>query len=191
MAMPQSQAPAADLIALRQHLRELTSADEKAVVDQLLASTALDESQRQAIVDRAVAIVEHCRARSDGAGTLDAFLQEFGLSNREGIALMCLAEALLRVPDEDTADRLIAEKIQSGDWSAHKGKSTSSFVNASVWGLMLTGRIVRLDEDITGDTAGWVRTLVSNLGEPEDPVPGYDRGSIAQAHVMQCDLPPG
>ncbi len=166
MSLAQTTAPDADLSSLRKRLRESTCADEKAVVEQLLAATALNEDQRQAIVDRAVAIVEHCRARSDEAGTLDAFLQEFGLSNREGIALMCLAEALLRVPDEDTADRLIAEKIQSGDWSSHKGKSTSSFVNASVWGLMLTGRIVRLDEEITGDTAGWVRNLVSSLGEP-------------------------
>ncbi len=156
----------AELDALRQRLREDACADEKTIVDGLLAASQLGAEQRQAIAARAVALVEHCRARSDEAGTLDAFLQEFGLSNREGIALMCLAEALLRVPDEETADRLIAEKIQSGDWSAHKGKSTSSFVNASVWGLMLTGRIVRLDEDITGDTAGWMRKLVSSLGEP-------------------------
>ncbi len=156
----------AELDALRQRLREHACADEKTIVDGLLAASQLDAGQRAAITARAVALVEHCRARSDEAGTLDAFLQEFGLSNREGIALMCLAEALLRVPDEDTADRLIAEKIQSGDWGAHKGKSTSSFVNASVWGLMLTGRIVRLDEDITGDTAGWMRKLVSSLGEP-------------------------
>ncbi|MDJ0877436.1 MAG: bifunctional proline dehydrogenase/L-glutamate gamma-semialdehyde dehydrogenase PutA [Halieaceae bacterium] len=156
----------ADLDSLRERLRTLSSADEKTVVDSLLAVSQLDATQRKAIAQRAVELVEHCRARSDEAGTLDAFLQEFGLSNREGIALMCLAEALLRVPDEDTADRLIAEKIQSGDWSAHKGKSSSSFVNASVWGLMLTGRIVRLDDDITGDTASWMRKLVSSLGEP-------------------------
>jgi RHH-type proline utilization regulon transcriptional repressor/proline dehydrogenase/delta 1-pyrroline-5-carboxylate dehydrogenase len=79
---------------------------------------------------------------------------------------MCLAEALLRVPDERTADRLIAEKIQSGDWGSHKGRSASRFVNASVWGLMLTGKIVRLDEEITDRTASWMQRLVSRAGEP-------------------------
>ena len=88
------------------------------------------------------------------------------MSNNEGIALMCLAEALLRVPDEATADRLIAEKIQSGDWGAHQGRSASRFVNVSVWGLMLTGRVVRLEDAILDDTASWMRRLVSTLGEP-------------------------
>ncbi len=166
MTASQHTAARAGLAELRQRLRETTSIDEPAIVEELLQSTALSQGQRAAICDRAVQFVEHCRSRSDEAGTLDAFLHEFGLSNREGIALMCLAEALLRVPDEDTADRLIAEKIQSGDWGAHKGKSPSGFVNASVWGLMLTGRIVRLDEDITGDTGSWMRQLVSSLGEP-------------------------
>jgi RHH-type proline utilization regulon transcriptional repressor/proline dehydrogenase/delta 1-pyrroline-5-carboxylate dehydrogenase len=166
MTASQQSAARADLAGLRQRLRETSCIDERVIVDELLESSALDEAERAAICARAVEIVEHCRERSDEAGTLDAFLHEFGLSNREGIALMCLAEALLRVPDEDTADRLIAEKIQSGDWGAHKGKSPSGFVNASVWGLMMTGRIVRLDEDITGDTAGWMRQLVSSLGEP-------------------------
>jgi RHH-type proline utilization regulon transcriptional repressor/proline dehydrogenase/delta 1-pyrroline-5-carboxylate dehydrogenase len=166
MNSPNPDSTAPTLAALRQRLREANCADEKVVVEDLLASSKLDEEQRKAILERSVEIVEHCRARSDKAGTLDAFLHEFGLSNREGIALMCLAEALLRVPDEDTADRLIAEKIQSGDWGAHKGKSPSGFVNASVWGLMLTGRIVRLEEEITGDTGSWVRKLVSTLGEP-------------------------
>lgn len=166
MSTPSPGTSESTLQVLRRRLRETTCADEKIVVDDLLQATALTPEQRAAVLDRSVEIVERCRARSDKAGTLDAFLQEFGLSNREGIALMCLAEALLRVPDEETADRLIAEKIQSGDWGAHKGKSPSSFVNASVWGLMLTGRIVRLDEEITGDTGSWMRQLVSSLGEP-------------------------
>ena len=165
-AQPGATAPGSSLNAIRNRVREASRADEKAVVESLLAGSELDEARRQAVLARSIEIVEHCRARSDKAGTLDAFLQEFGLSNREGIALMCLAEALLRVPDEETADRLIAEKIQSGDWGSHKGKSPSGFVNASVWGLMLTGRIVRLEDDITGDTASWMRRLVSSLGEP-------------------------
>ncbi len=155
-----------DLIKLRDQIRQQTQADEKQVVEQLLAASGLSASQREQVQASAVGLVQQCRQKSHKAGTLDAFLQEFGLSNDEGIALMCLAEALLRVPDEETANRLIAEKIQSGDWGAHKGKSSSRFVNASVWGLMLTGTVVRLDEEITGDTNSWMRRLVSSLGEP-------------------------
>ncbi len=151
---------------LRQQVRFATCADEPEAVEQLLRANFLDSAAREAVRNRAIDLVDRCRRLSHRAGTLDAFLQEFGLSNNEGIALMCLAEALLRVPDDETADRLIAEKIHSGDWGAHKGKSSSTFVNASVWGLLLTGRIVRLDEEITQDTTGWLGRLVSTLGEP-------------------------
>ena len=156
----------ASLDVLRHLVRETACADERQVVESLLSATQLSEAQRDKVLQHSIELVERCRGKSDKAGTLDAFLQEFGLSNNEGIALMCLAEALLRVPDEETADRLIAEKIQSGDWGSHKGKSSSSFVNASVWGLMLTGRVVRLEDDITGNTGNWMQRLVSTLGEP-------------------------
>lgn len=155
-----------ELSLLRTRVRQVTSADEAEVVNALLQASELTAPQRERILQSSRSLVESCRGKSHKAGTLDAFLQEFGLSNREGIALMCLAEALLRVPDEETADRLIAEKIQSGDWGAHKGSSRSGFVNASVWGLMLTGRIVRLEGDVTQDTGSWVKRLVSSLGEP-------------------------
>ena len=151
---------------LRATIRNHTHADEAVVVEQLLHECSLDNKQREAIRTHAIEFVDRCRAKSHKAGTLDAFLQEFGLSNNEGIALMCLAESLLRVPDKDTADRLIAEKILSGDWASHKGQSKSRFVNASVWGLMLTGRVVTLDDDFQVDTASWMKRLVSSLGEP-------------------------
>jgi RHH-type proline utilization regulon transcriptional repressor/proline dehydrogenase/delta 1-pyrroline-5-carboxylate dehydrogenase len=151
---------------LRRVVRRNSHISEPEAVKYLLDSCRLSHERREQVVDRAVKLVEGCRARSHQAGTLDAFLQEFGLSNREGIALMCLAEALLRVPDEATANRLIAEKIKSGDWGAHRGKSSSGFVNASVWGLMLTGRVVRLDDNITEQTDSWMQRLVSTLGEP-------------------------
>jgi RHH-type proline utilization regulon transcriptional repressor/proline dehydrogenase/delta 1-pyrroline-5-carboxylate dehydrogenase len=154
------------LTDLRTAIRHGTRADEAAVINTLLAATALTPERRQAVVANSIFMVERCREKSDEAGTLDAFLQEFGLSNNEGIALMCLAEALLRVPDEETSNRLIAEKIQSGDWGAHKGQSSSGFVNASVWGLMLTGTVVRLEDEVAADTGSWVRRLVSTLSEP-------------------------
>jgi hypothetical protein len=86
-----------------------------------------------------MALVEGARARRDERPFLDAFLQEFGLSNQEGIALMCIAEALLRIPDDATADRLIAEKLATGDWSAHSGKSESLFVSNSSFGCGVDG----------------------------------------------------
>ena len=151
---------------IRNDIRQNTHADESIAVETLLSACTLSASGRESVRASAVGLVEQCRGMSHKAGTLDAFLQEFGLSNKEGIALMCLAESLLRVPDEDTADRLIAEKILSGDWASHKGKSGSRFVNASVWGLMLTGSVVHLEDDITGDTSSWMKRLVSSLGEP-------------------------
>ncbi|PID55221.1 MAG: bifunctional proline dehydrogenase/L-glutamate gamma-semialdehyde dehydrogenase [Gammaproteobacteria bacterium] len=152
--------------SIRREVRAALCSPEPEVMADLIDNNALDDAQRQAVLASAIDLVKRCRADSDRAGTLDAFLQEFGLSNKEGIALMCLAESLLRVPDEDTADRLIAEKIHSGDWASHKGKSGSRFVNASVWGLMLTGRMVMLDDDVTGNTGSWMKKLVSSLGEP-------------------------
>ncbi len=151
---------------LRKEIAQQLHADEAAVVRALISASSLSVGQRDQVREDGVVLVERCRLEKHKAGTLDAFLQEFGLSNKEGIALMCLAESLLRVPDEETADRLIAEKISSGDWAAHKGRSDSNFVNASVWGLMLTGRIVRLDEEITGEPASWVQRIVNTLGEP-------------------------
>ena len=88
-------------------------------------------------------------ARGDRLG-VEAFLHEYGLSTPEGVMLMCLAEALLRIPDAETADRLIRDKLGAGDWAGHLGRSGSLLVNASTWGLMLTGRFVRVDLDEQG-----------------------------------------
>ncbi|TNE81884.1 MAG: bifunctional proline dehydrogenase/L-glutamate gamma-semialdehyde dehydrogenase, partial [Gammaproteobacteria bacterium] len=154
------------LSELRNRIRQSTFMDERLCVARLLSDPLLDEQGQQASLQLAHDLVIACRRDRQRAGTLESFLQEFGLSNREGIAMMCLAEALLRVPDEATADRLIAEKIREGDWASHRGRSESLFVNASVWGLMLTGEVLPLDDDITADTPGWIKRLVSRLGEP-------------------------
>ncbi|MGE0623923.1 MAG: bifunctional proline dehydrogenase/L-glutamate gamma-semialdehyde dehydrogenase PutA [Pseudomonadales bacterium] len=167
-----------DLLSeLRTRIRRATHADEAEVVSGLItaAQRSLDPERRRRVLAQARDLTARCREHAGEAGTLDAFLQEFGLSNPEGVALMCLAEALLRVPDDDTADRLIAEKIRAGDWSSHLGRSESLFVNGSVWGLMLTGRLVTLDPAIEADTGRWVRRLVSRVGEP-----------IVRAAVMQA-----
>ncbi len=146
-------------------LREHGLWPEDQAVNRLLHGLELTGGARHRAV-LAVALVEGARARRDERPFLDAFLQEFGLSNQEGIALMCIAEALLRIPDDATADRLIAEKLATGDWSAHAGKSESLFVNASTWGLMLTGGILELDPAIKTDAAAWMRKLTRKAGEP-------------------------
>ena len=154
------------LDALRQAVRDHGESSEDQAVTRLLHTLELTGGARHRAVATAMALVEGARARRDERPFLDAFLQEFGLSNQEGIALMCIAEALLRIPDDATADRLIAEKLATGDWSAHSGKSESLFVNASTWGLMLTGGILELDPSIKTDTAGWMRKLTRKAGEP-------------------------
>ncbi|MBX9801315.1 MAG: bifunctional proline dehydrogenase/L-glutamate gamma-semialdehyde dehydrogenase PutA [Caulobacteraceae bacterium] len=141
-------------------------ADETATVRGLLARMPLDGAERAAVLSSAIGLVEHARASVKKQGVVESFLQEFSLGTREGLALMCLAEALLRTPDEETRDRLIAEKIGSADWSSHLGQSDSLFVNASTWGLMLTGKLVDVDEEARTDLPGFLKRIVGRLGEP-------------------------
>ena len=141
-------------------------ADETQAVRGNLTRIPFDAAGRQAVVDEATALVEHARASQKKQGVVESFLQEFSLGTREGLALMCLAEALLRTPDEDTRDRLIAEKIGSADWASHLGQSDSLFVNASTWGLMLTGKLVDADEQAKTDLPGFLTRVAGRLGEP-------------------------
>jgi RHH-type proline utilization regulon transcriptional repressor/proline dehydrogenase/delta 1-pyrroline-5-carboxylate dehydrogenase len=165
-ANPQPPPANAQLEDLRQTIRDHGKWQEDQAVQRLLHSLELTGGARHRAVALAMKLVEGARARRDERPFLDAFLQEFGLSNQEGIALMCIAEALLRIPDDVTADRLIAEKLATGDWSAHSGQSESLFVNASTWGLMLTGGILDLDPSIKTDASGWMRKLTRKAGEP-------------------------
>ena len=165
-ANPQPPPSSARLEDLRQTIRDHGTWPETLAVRRLLHSLELTGGARHRAVALGMKLVEGARARRDERPFLDAFLQEFGLSNQEGIALMCIAEALLRIPDDVTADRLIAEKLASGDWSAHSGQSESLFVNASTWGLMLTGGILDLDPSIKTDATGWMRKLTRKAGEP-------------------------
>jgi RHH-type proline utilization regulon transcriptional repressor/proline dehydrogenase/delta 1-pyrroline-5-carboxylate dehydrogenase len=142
----------------------LYRADETAVVTALTRAAALPEDARRRVQAEAAKLVEGVRASRTRFGVLDAFLQEFGLSSQEGVALMCLAEALLRIPDAETADALIRDKIGTADWSRHLGKADSLFVNASTWALMLTGKVVRLDGE--GEPVRVLDRLVNRVGEP-------------------------
>ncbi len=136
--------------------------DEAAAVAALVDAAALSPGDRARISDHAAALVRQIRASTD-PGLMEVFLAEYGLSTDEGIALMCLAEALLRVPDAETMDDLIEDKIAPSDWGKHLGHSASSLVNASTWALMLTGRV--LDDDQPGITRH-LRSAVKRLGEP-------------------------
>lgn len=152
------------LLQLRTQINTLIHADEHDCVEALLAANLLNMDARKHIVEKAAQLVERAREQVKGKELLDDFLVEFGLSNKEGIALMCLAEALLRIPDSQTADKLIAEKMSIGDWRAHAGRSESLFVNASTWGLMLTGKIIH-DDDMRGERL-WFDNMLNRLGEP-------------------------
>lgn len=140
--------------------------DERAVVAELLANPGLTTAERADVFRDAVALVDHARLSQKKQGVVESFLQEFSLGTREGLALMCLAEALLRTPDADTRDRLIAEKIGSADWASHMGQSDSLFVNASTWGLMLTGKLVDVDDEAKTDLSGFLKRIAGRLGEP-------------------------
>ncbi len=147
-------------------LDQLWLADETRCVRALADSARLDAAARTRILERATALVEGVRKASADKGGIEAFMQEYDLSSQEGVVLMCLAEALLRIPDADTADKLITSKLSDGDWSKHFGASRSLFVNASTWGLMLTGRLVRLAPETKKDPAGFVRRWIARAGEP-------------------------
>ncbi|OQW64106.1 MAG: bifunctional proline dehydrogenase/L-glutamate gamma-semialdehyde dehydrogenase [Proteobacteria bacterium HN_bin10] len=140
--------------------------DEDAAVAALLADPPLDASGRASVAAEARALVTRARGLKRRKGVMESFLEEFGLSNAEGLALMCLAEALLRVPDEETADKLIAEKISTGKWAEHLGKSDHWLVNAGTFGLMLTGHVVNLPEDLKGEASEVLGGLIKKMGEP-------------------------
>ncbi|MBU6510596.1 MAG: bifunctional proline dehydrogenase/L-glutamate gamma-semialdehyde dehydrogenase, partial [Gammaproteobacteria bacterium] len=151
---------------LRAAINELYLADETRCVDALLQQAKLDEAARVRIYKRATELVQAVRAHRKPKGGVEEFLRQYDLSSQEGMVLMCLAEALLRIPDADTADKLIRDKIVNGKWEEHLGASPSTFVNASTWGLMLTGKIIKLDSSVEKNLAGYMAALVARVGEP-------------------------
>jgi RHH-type proline utilization regulon transcriptional repressor/proline dehydrogenase/delta 1-pyrroline-5-carboxylate dehydrogenase len=140
--------------------------EEQSLVRDLADRARLGEAAARTVGNRALSLVQAVRGARSGGGALDAFLREYSLASREGVILMCLAEALLRIPDGETADRLIADKIPSGAWDEHLGDSDSMLVNASTWGLMLTGRVINLDRSEVGEARSWYSRLMGKLGEP-------------------------
>jgi RHH-type proline utilization regulon transcriptional repressor/proline dehydrogenase/delta 1-pyrroline-5-carboxylate dehydrogenase len=154
--------PSSLLENIRAEIRGNALADEAQSLHRLVGFADLSVQQRAAISARAIDLVRTVRDRSD-VQMLEVFLSEYGLSTREGVALMCLAEALLRVPDAQTMDDLIHDKIAPHDWSSHSGGSSSVFVNASTWALMLTGSVLDDSED---GIEGTLRAMIRRIGEP-------------------------
>src|SRR5690606_6227349 len=150
------------IATIRHILRTHNLADESALVRDLIAATGLDEAARRAISAHAEALVTTVR-QGNRLGLMESFLSEYGLATDEGVALMSLAEALLRVPDADTVDALIHDKVGGSDWTSHFGASSNHLVNFSSLALSLTAEVL-------GDPAVAPRSAfhraVARLGEP-------------------------
>ncbi len=151
--------------SLRQAISANWLADETGLIGRLIDLTAFPVESEQVQI-WAADWVRRVRKLKGEQSPLDAFMQQYDLSSEEGVLLMCLAEALLRIPDNATAEKLIADKLGSAAWERHLGQSDSLFVNASTWGLMLTGRIVKLSPETVLNFRGALGRLVGKSSEP-------------------------
>jgi RHH-type transcriptional regulator, proline utilization regulon repressor / proline dehydrogenase / delta 1-pyrroline-5-carboxylate dehydrogenase len=149
----------------RAGLRRLHRAPERTVLAPLVAAATLPPEQAAAVQTRTRALVRSARAAYKPGADVSDFLKEYGLGTAEGVALLCLAEALLRIPDAATADALIEDRIGGGDWQQHIGHGDSVAVNASAWAFMLTGRVLTLEEAERGIAAAVAR-MIRRMGEP-------------------------
>ncbi len=140
--------------------------DETTHVRQLAEQAQLPPTERAAAQAVAADLVARVRARARDQGAIEAFMRQYDLGSEEGVLLMCVAEALLRIPDQATADKLIRDKLGDADWRRHMGQSDSVLVNASTWGLMLTGQLVDLADDTKRDVHNAFKRLVGRVGEP-------------------------
>ncbi|MFN7219592.1 MAG: proline dehydrogenase family protein, partial [Burkholderiales bacterium] len=147
-------------------LREAFLRDEATVLGELLAFAQPDAALSQDIQARAQQLVEAVRRNQSAGAGMQSFLTQYDLGSQEGVLLMCVAEALLRIPDAPTADKLIRDKFGQGDWRKHMGASDSLLVNAGTWGMMLTGKLVTVKPEDLADVGGWLGKLANKLGEP-------------------------
>ncbi|HEU0196394.1 MAG TPA: bifunctional proline dehydrogenase/L-glutamate gamma-semialdehyde dehydrogenase PutA [Nevskiaceae bacterium] len=149
--------------------RRITAAwlrDETEAVNELLQVATLPTEERATVENHAAGLVTRVRAKQGQRSAIAAFMQKYDLSSSEGMLLMCVAEALLRIPDKETAHKLIRDKLSVADWKKHLGTSKSVFVNASTWGLMLTGQIVTLPDATRRDYPSALKRLINRVGEP-------------------------
>lgn len=151
---------------LRQKIRDFYRINEAQAIEHILPEAEVSMRARSKAWERARTLVLRIRKEQEGHGGIDALLSEFSLSSEEGVVLMCLAEALLRVPDKHTQDELISDKLSQGQWSSHLGNSDSLFVNASAWGLMFTGNMVNYANDRKQAQFGLLKKTIGRMGEP-------------------------
>lgn len=149
---------------LRAVINDFYHGDEHSTMSHLIKMASLNDHQTQGVRNRATHLVEKVRTERKKTTGIDSFLTEYALSSAEGIALMCLAEALLRVPDNATIDKLIKDKLSSADWQSHRGQSSSFFVNATTWALMLTGKVLTPEKAETVLSKALMK-LVNRSGE--------------------------
>ncbi|HEY4044729.1 MAG TPA: trifunctional transcriptional regulator/proline dehydrogenase/L-glutamate gamma-semialdehyde dehydrogenase, partial [Rhodopila sp.] len=159
-AFPRSLTPQSEL---RAAITAATRRPEPECLAPLLDLAALPEAMADQVATLARRLVLSLRAKPAGTG-VEGLIHEYTLSSHEGIALMCLAEALLRIPDSGTRDALIRDKLAGGDWRAHLGNSPSLFVNATTWGLMLTGQLTATRSETSLSAA--LTRLLARGGEP-------------------------
>jgi RHH-type proline utilization regulon transcriptional repressor/proline dehydrogenase/delta 1-pyrroline-5-carboxylate dehydrogenase len=151
---------------LRARITAAFHRDEAEHLAGLLDEARLPAGEQARVQATAVGLVRRTRVRAADPGMVEAFMRQYDLSSEEGVLLMCVAEALLRIPDRATADKLIRDKLGDADWDRHVGQSSSVLVNASTWGLMLTGRMVNLADETRRNAIGAFRRLVGRAGEP-------------------------
>ncbi|WP_152965427.1 bifunctional proline dehydrogenase/L-glutamate gamma-semialdehyde dehydrogenase PutA [Cobetia sp. UCD-24C] len=141
--------------------------DESAYVSELVGLLNAEEKDAKRIGDKTAELVREIRTMDTAVDSIDELLQQYSLDTQEGVLLMCLAEALLRIPDKETADALIEDKLGVADWKSHLGQSESWFVNASTWGLLMTGNVIKMDlPKGDGKPATFINRMVNRLGEP-------------------------
>ncbi|AEF56519.1 bifunctional proline dehydrogenase/L-glutamate gamma-semialdehyde dehydrogenase PutA [Marinomonas posidonica] len=151
---------------LWQLISPLYKADEESWLKELLPLAKPTQTELASHTDTASKLIAEVRKDDDSMSMIDALLLEYSLDTKEGILLMCLAEALMRVPDKETADAFIKDRLSVADWASHAQNSDSFFVNASTWGLLLTGKIVTMDERQDGTPANLVNRMVNRVSEP-------------------------
>ncbi len=155
-----------DLDTLFARISEHYISDEDAFVAELIKVLSADSRDFKRIADKTAELVREVREMDTAVDSIDELLQQYSLDTHEGLMLMCLAEAMLRIPDKATADALIEDKLGPADWKSHLGQSESWFVNASTWGLLMTGRVLNLDRPRDGQPASFINKLVNRMGEP-------------------------
>ncbi|GAB2796938.1 bifunctional proline dehydrogenase/L-glutamate gamma-semialdehyde dehydrogenase PutA [Halomonas shantousis] len=155
-----------DLDTLFRRVSEHYIVDEDTYVEELVKVLSVDEEDFRRIASKTAELIREVREMDTAVDSIDELLQQYSLDTQEGVLLMCLAEALLRIPDKATADALIEDKLGVAEWKNHLGQSESWFVNASTWGLLMTGRVIKMDQPRDGRPASFINRLTNRMGEP-------------------------